>query len=448
VVATSQPLAAEAGLEILRKGGNAIDAAVATAAVLSVVEPMMVGPAGDLFAIVYLARENKLYVLNSSGSAPTGLTPARLTSLGYALDPADFGPGSGMPQGGILPVTVPGTVWGWDALLTRFGTRTFKETLQSAVDHAEHGFPVSERIAWDWELPKALPPTPSDPRGCCTQLDPVSVETWYVNGKPPVPGQVFRNPGLARTFRVLQKRGRAGFYEGEVARAIVARSTELGGTMTLADLASFRGEWVEPARSTFKGYDIYTLPPPAQTWAAGEMLNILEACVPRWAPGQSLASLGPADPRYWHFMVEAKKLAYADLIAHNADPNFAQVPLARLLSTGHAASLCGKVDPAHASATSAAEAPEGHGDTIVLTTADRHGNMVAMVNSLFDAFGSGVTVPGWGFALHNRGSLFTLRPGSPNLLAPGKRPFNTLSAGFVMRDNRPVMTVTQQKMRA
>ena len=442
MVATSQPLAAQAGLDILKKGGNAIDAAVATAAALSVVEPMNVGPAGDLFAILYIARENKLYTLNASGKAPTGATLQHLNALGYSWDPANWGPGSGMPPGGILETTVPGAAWGWDEVQHRFGTLTFKETLQTAIDYADQGFPVSERIANDWRLPKGLGPTPANPRGCCTELDPDAITTWYVNGHPPAAGDIFRNPGLARTLRILQQQGRDGFYKGEIARAIVEKSTALGGTMTLDDLANYTGEWTTAARTNHRGYDVFTLPPPAQTWATDEILNILDACVPQWAPGQTLASLGPANPKYWHFVVEAKKLAFTDLFAYNADPTFAPVPLDRLLSKAHAESLCSKVDPNRASGTASGARVESSGDTIVLSTADRWGNMVAWVNSLYNGFGSGVVVPGYGVTLHNRGGLFTLDPKSPNVIGPHKRPFNTLSAGFVMRNDRPLMTVT------
>jgi gamma-glutamyltranspeptidase/glutathione hydrolase len=442
IVATSQPLAAQAGLEILRRGGNAIDAAVATSAVLSVVEPMNVGPAGDLFALIYVARENKVYALNASGTAPSGQTPDRMRSLGYVWDAANWGPGSGMPGAGILTVTVPGSVWGWDEVLRRFGTMTLKETLQPAIDYAEEGFPVSERVARDWRLPRGLPPTKGDPRKCCTEVDPDSIAAWYIDGRPPAAGQIHRNPDLARTFRVLQEQGRDGFYKGEIARALIEKSTALGGTMTLADLASYAGEWVAPATTTYQGNEVFTLPPPAQTWATGEILNILEACVPVWMPGRTLSAMGPASPTYWHLMVEAKKLAFGDLLAHNADPNFAAVPLERLLSKAHARSLCGKVNPARAAATSAGRNVDSGGDTIVLTAADRAGNMVAWVNSLYGSFGSGLTVPGYAVTLHNRGGLFTLDPKSPNLVAPGKRPFNTLSAGFVMRGGRPLMAVT------
>jgi gamma-glutamyltranspeptidase / glutathione hydrolase len=437
LVATSQPLAAQAGLSVLQQGGNAVDAAVATAAVLSVTEPMSVGVASDLFAIIYVAKERKVYVLNASGTAPSGATVDHFNSLGYRANPKDWGPGSGMPPRGIVTVTVPGTVWGWEEALKRFGTRTFKEVLEPAVVYAEEGFPVSERIANDWNLPKALPL-----RACCTEMDPDSVRTWYIDGKPPLPGQVFRNPGLARTLRLLQAGGRDAFYKGELAKAIVAKSTALGGTMTLDDLAGFRGEWVEAATGDYHGYEVFELPPPSQAWAAIEMLKILEVCVPVWAPGQTLASLGPASPKYWHLIIEAKKLAYADLITHNADPHSGTVPVANLLARTHAASLCGKIDPNRASSTGPVGKANGDGDTIVLSAADRWGNMVSWVNSNYASFGSGITVPGTGFVLHNRGALFSLDPKSPNAIAPQKRPFNTLSAGFVMQSGRPLMTIT------
>jgi gamma-glutamyltranspeptidase/glutathione hydrolase len=437
MVVTSQPLAAQVGLQILKQGGNAIDAAVATAATLNLMEPMMVGMGGDLFAVIYVAKEHKLYVLNASGMAPTGASIKHFNDLGYKWNSANWGPGSGMPLHGILTVTVPGAVWGWDAVLKRFGTLTFREVLQPAIDYAEEGFPVTERIAHDWQLPSALPL-----KGCCNKLDTDSVRTWLIAGQPPKPGQVFRNPDLARSLRLLQQQGADVFYRGEIARAIVAKSKALGGTMTLQDLAGYHGEWVEPAVTRYHGHDVYELPPPSQAWATDEILNILEACVPQWAPGQSLASLGPRSAKYWHLMVEAKKLAYRDLYRFNADPDFATIPIDRLLSKSYAASLCSKVDPEHASSPGPRGPGQDLGDTIVLSTADQQGNMVSWVNSNFDAFGSGLTVPGYGFILHNRGGLFTLDPKSPNAIAPHKRPFNTLSAGFVMHGGQPEMTVT------
>ncbi|HTT01465.1 MAG TPA: gamma-glutamyltransferase family protein [Steroidobacteraceae bacterium] len=437
MVVTSQPLAAQAGLQVLRRGGNAIDAAVATAAALNVTEPMMTGIGGDLFAMIYVAKEHKLYVLNASGTAPSGATLAHFESLGYRRDPENWGPGSGMPTYGILPVTVPGAVWGWSEVLKRFGKLTFKEVLAPAIDYATHGFPVSERIAHDWQLPNALPL-----RGCCQQPDPDSLKVWYLAGKPPTPGQIFRNPDLAHTFWLLQQGGRDVFYKGEIARAIVAKSSALGGTMTNADLANYHGEWVEPASLAYHGFEVLELPPPSQAWAAEEILSILQTCLPKWTPRQTLASLGPTNPRYWHVLVEAKKLAYADLFAYNADPNFSHVPYERLISSAHAASLCGKVDLQHASVPARTGIADAIGDTIVLSTADREGNMVSWVNSNYSEFGSGITVPGYGFILHDRGALFSLDGHSPNAIAPGKRPFNTLSAGFVFRDEQPVMTVT------
>jgi gamma-glutamyltranspeptidase/glutathione hydrolase len=435
MVVTSQPLAAQAGLRILMQGGNAVDAAVATAATLNVVEPMMEGMGGDLFAIVYIAKGHRFYVLNASGKAPSGATLARFNALGYKYDPANWGPSSGMPPGGILDVTVPGAAWGWDELLRRFGTMHFDRVLAPAIDYAQNGYPVSERIATEWRLPDALPL-----RGCCTTLDPDSVRTWYVNGVPPAAGQIFHNRDLAKSLRLLAKFGRDVFYRGEIARAIVAKSRALGGTMTLADLASYRGEWTQPLDTVYHGAHLLELPPPSQGFAANEALNILAQCVPKLVPGQSLASLGPANAEYWHLLVEAKKLAYADLYRYNADPDAVRVPLSRLLSNSYAASLCGKIDAQHASAPVAGP-DSGIGDTIVLSTADRWGNMVSWVNSNYDEFGSGITVPGYGFILHDRGALFTLNPKSPNVIAPHKRPFNTLAAGFIVRGGRPLMTL-------
>jgi gamma-glutamyltranspeptidase/glutathione hydrolase len=432
MVTTSQPLAAQAGLRILMQGGNAIDAAVATAAALNVTEPMNVGFGGDLFAIVYIAKEHRVHVLDASGTAPSGATLARMHELGYTYDPEDWGPGSGMPSGGILTVTVPGAAWGWDEVLRRYGTMNFSRVLAPAIDYGRNGFPVSERIAREWVLSDALPL-----RACCTRLDPDSVATWYVGGAPPVEGQNFRNPQLAHTLALLGEHGRDIFYRGEIAHAIVAKSRELGGTMTLADLAAYHGVWTDPVRTTYHGYDVMELPPPSQGFATNEALNILQACVPKLAPGETLASLGPANALYWHLLVEAKKLAYADLYAYNADPRFAPIPLARLLSDAYAASLCEKIDPARASSIEPPGGPGGAGDTIVLSTADRWGNMVSWVNSNYDEFGSGITVPGYGFILHNRGALFTLDPNSPNVIAPHKRPFNTLCAAFVMHGGKP-----------
>ena len=445
MVSTVQPLAAQAGLSMLMKGGNAIDAAVAAAATLNVTYPANVGIAGDLFVIVYIAKENKIYQLNASGIAPSGATLAHMNELGYHWNPANFGPGSGMPGGGITTVTVPGSLWGWQAVLDRFGTMTFKDVLQPAIDYAENGFPITEEIADGWGLKNALGPVPSSAANCCTQRDPDTVATYFINGKRPDVGTIFRNPDLAHTFRLIQDQGRDVFYKGEIAQAIVKKSNAVGGTMTLADLANYKGEWVTPASTTYHGdFGIYTTFAPSQAWGIVEEMNVLEACVPLWYPGQTLASMGPADPHFWHALIETKKAVYGDVYAYNADPDVVKVPVATLTSKAHAASLCSKVDPNHASATGPVVPTDlDRGDTIYLTTADRWGNMVSWINSNFAGWGSGLTVPGYGFILHNRGGLFTLDPKSPNVIAPHKRPYNTLSAVFVTKDGVPLLTTGQ-----
>jgi len=443
MVTTSQALAAEAGMGILQQGGNAIDAAVAAAAVLNLIEPTSTGVGADVFAVIYIASENKLHFLNASGTAPTGATLQRYNSLGYFWNPTNFAFGSGMPRG-ILSVTVPGAAWGWGEMLLKYGKFSFKETLQPAIDLAETGVPIQERVA-GFNPPNALGPIPSSPANCCTQKDPDSVAVWQpfkdANGNPrgPALGEAFQNPDLAHTFRLMQKYGRDVFYKGEIAQAIVAKSNALGGTMTLDDLANYKGQWVQGATTNYHGYDVWELPPPSQAWNTLEILNILEVCVPQWAPGQTLASLGPASPMYWHLMIEAKKLGYADLTFYNADPDFETVPLTKLLSKSYAATLCHKVSPTQASTTQ--PGPADIGGTIVMSTADRWGNMVAFVNSNWGGFGSGITVPGFGFLLHNRAQQFTLDPNSPNLIEPHKRPYNTLASGFVMKDGKPLMTI-------
>ena len=439
MVTTVQPLAAQAGLRILQQGGNAIDAAVAAAAALNVVYPANTGIGGDLFAIIYVAKEKKIYQLNASGIAPSGLTLAHMNALGYKANPANFGPGSGMPSGGILTVTVPGSLWGWQEALTRFGTKTFKEVLQPAIDYADQGFPLSEEIASGWRMKNALPL-----QNCCKEVDPDSVKTFYIDGKRPAAGTIFRNPDLAKTFRLIQQQGRDVFYKGEVARAIVAKSTSIGGTMTLEDLANYRGEWVTPASTTYHDrFTVYGTTAPSQAWGIVEEMNVLEQCVPKWYPGQTLASLGPANPLFWHALVEAKKAVYADLYSRNADPNAVSVPIATLTSKPHAVSLCDKVNPTRASSTGTSNIDSGAGDTIYLAAADRWGNMVSWINSNFAGWGSGITVPGYGFILHNRGGLFTLDPRSANVIAPQKRPYNTLSAVLVTQNGQPFLVTGQ-----
>jgi gamma-glutamyltranspeptidase/glutathione hydrolase len=414
MVATSQPLAAQAGLQILKSGGNAMDAAVATAAVLNVVEPGGAGLGGDVFVIAWLAKEEKLVALNGSGRAAAGATPRHLAGRGSTQQ---------MPQHGIDSATIPGAVDAWHALLERAGTLTFKELLQPAADLAEQGFAVSERIHNDWISGAEV-----------LSADPDSVKTYLIDGKPPAAYSAFRNPELARALRVLQVQGRDAFYEGEIASAILTKSRALGGTFTAADLANTQADWVSPIGTNYHGYDVFEFPPSTQGFAVLEMLNILEVCAPEL--GINLAALGPQSALYWHVLVEAKKLAYADLYAYNADPQFSLVPIEKLISKAYAAEQCRRIDLHRASVPEAKGDPVG--GTVYLVTADRWGNMVSFIYSIYATFGSGITVPGYGFVMNNRGALFSLDPRSPNLIAPGKRPFHTLLPGFVMKDGRPL----------
>lgn len=421
VVSTSHPLAAQAGLRILQQGGNAIDAAVATAAVLNVVEPASAGIGGDMFALVYVAKEHRLIGINASGWSATGLTPALLKSRGYDAH-------TGMPEFGILTADVPGAVDGWDQLLHRAGTMDFKTVLQPAVDLATDGFPWSERVAAEM----------ADTYTYNTQVksDPDSLATYYPHGQLPAAGVVFRNPALAHAFRLIQQQGRDAFYKGDIARAIVAKSAALGGTMTLQDLADYHAEWVTPLTTNYHGFDVYELPPNGQGFAVLEELNILETCVPKL--GFDLAQLGPTSPEYWHLLVEVKKLVFDDLDRYNADPRFAGVPVEKLISKAYAATLCARIDPRHATAPATKRAQQG--GTVYLTTADRWGNMVSLIYSVYDSLGSGVTVPGFGFVLQDRGALFSLDPASPNIIAPRKRPFHTIIPAFVMKDGEPLLS--------
>ncbi len=416
LVATSDPLAAQAGLDILRQGGNAIDAAVATGAVLDVTSQNDTGIGGDLFALVYVAKDKKLYALNSGGWAPNGWTPEFFTkTLGV----------KSVPGNGVNAATVPGAISGYDALLKRFGTLGFKETFERAARLAEDGWGLAERRH-------------SDLKNATNGLrnDPDSTETFLVDGQTPALYSIVRNPGLAKALRLIQAQGRDAFYRGPIADAIVAKVQANKGVMTKADLGEFQSEWIDPISTNYHGYDVFELPPPGQGFAALEMLNILEVCVPKF--GTSLAALGPSDPQYWHYLVEAKKLAYSDLHAKNGDPMFAKVPVKELLSKPYAASMCDKIDPNAAAKPAVAGGREG--GTIYLTTADRWGNMVSLIHSVFGVYGSRATVPPYGFVLHNRGSAFSLNASSPNVVAPHKRPFHTIIAGFVMRDGQPLMT--------
>ena len=416
IVATSDTLAAQAGLEILQAGGNAVDAAVAAGAVLDVTSQNDTGIAGDLFALVYVAQENKLYALNSAGWAPAGWTPEFFKN--------DLGLDS-VPGSGVNAATVPGAISGYDALLSRFGTLGFQETFERAARIAEEGWGQGERRHRDL--------VSSEQR---LQNDDYSSEVFLENGKAPDLYKILRNPDLARALRLIQKDGRDAFYRGPIGDALIARVQKGGGVMTHADLAEFESEWVEPISTNYHGFDVFQLPPPGQGWAGLEMLNILEVCAPYH--GLNLTTLGPSNPDYWHLMVEAKKLAYSDLQAYNGDPLFVDVPLEKLLDKSYAENLCSRIDMDRASEPSVKGGLDG--GTIYLTTADRWGNMVSFIHSIFSVYGSGVTIPPYGMVLHNRGVAFSLDADSPNVVEPRKRPFHSIIAGFVMRNGEPLMT--------
>jgi gamma-glutamyltranspeptidase/glutathione hydrolase len=415
VAATSNPLATAAAERILLKGGNAVDAAVAASATLGAVEPMSTGMGGDLFAIIWSAKDKKLYSLASSGWAPKAWTVDYFTdTLGVDR----------VPSSGINSAVVPGTVSGWDALLKRFGSMGFKEVLEPAASYAEDGFPLHERMHGQW-------------RSAATALsrDADSAKTWLPGGQAPAMYSVFRNPDMAHTLRLIQKKGRDAFYKGDIAKAIVEKSRTAGGVIAMDDLAKYQSEWVTPLSTEYHGYEVHQLPPPGQGFAALEMLNILEVCAPRL--GLNLAELGPRDPQYWHLLIEAKKLAYSDLHRYNADPKFTKPPLDRLLTKDYAATLCEKIDPDQARPVEVNGSDLG--STVYFATADRWGNMVSLVNSNYSDFGSKVTVPGHGFVLANRGSGFTLDKAHPNVVEPRKRPFITIIASFITKDRQPVM---------
>jgi gamma-glutamyltranspeptidase/glutathione hydrolase len=404
VVSAENPLAAQAGASVLAHGGNAVDAAVATNAAMGVIEPMMNGIGGDLFAIVYDAKTGNLYGLNASGWAPAGLSIEFLKSKGI----------SKMPQAGIQSVTVPGAVDGWSKLLARFGTRKFSEVLAPAIYYAREGFPVPEWDAAYWVEEVDL-----------LKQDKNAAATYLPVSRAPRVGEIFRNPDLARSLEAIASGGRDAYYKGESAKSIVALSATLGGTMTLEDLADYSSEWVEPIATTYHGWTVYEIPPNGQGIAALEMLNIMEQF--------SLAQFGHNSTDALHAMIEAKKLAYADMYRYVADPKFSQVPVQGMLSKEYAAQRAKLVDMAKANCDVLPGEPQlaTSGDTTYLTVTDGDGNMVSLIQSNYSAFGSGLVADGTGFALQNRGGLFSLDPNSPNKLAGHKRPLHTIIPGFM-----------------
>lgn len=411
IVAAESPLAAQAGAQILAQGGNAVDAAVATNAAMGVLEPMMNGMGGDLFAIVYESKTGKLYGLNASGWAPAGLSIGFLKSKGIHE----------MPVSGIQSVTVPGAVDGWSKLLSRFGTKNFSEVLAPAIYYAREGFPVPELDAAYWHDTVPL-----------LEQNKNASATFLIDGRAPSVGEVFRNPDLAHSLELVASGGRDAFYKGEIAKRIVTSSTRLGGTMTLADLAAYSSEWVEPISTTYHGWTVYEIPPNGQGIAALEMLNMME--------NFPLAKFGHNSANALQVMIEAKKLAYADLLRYIADPRFARVPVAGLLSKQYAAQRAKSIDMEKANCNVPPGKPSfsPKGDTTYLTVVDRQGDMVSLIQSNFLAFGSGVVADGTGFVLQNRGGLFSFDPDSPNHLAGRKRPLHTILPGFMTNNKERI----------
>lgn len=404
VVATSQPLASAAGLEVLRQGGNAVDAAVAAAAVLSVTEPHMTGIGGDIFAIVWLAGEKKLVALNASGRAGSLMTRETLEARGFRA-------GS---QQGVMSITVPGALAGWDMLVRTHGRRTLAQALQPAIQYARDGFPVSPIIADQWADQTEF-----------LNRDSAAAATYLPGGRAPKAGEWFRNPDLARTLQEIAGKGIGTFYGGELGQRIVAHLSSLNGFITLDDLRKNKPDWVTPISVPFNGYRVWELPPNNQGIAALEMLRILEP--------YDLKAMGHNSPTYLHHLIEAKKLAYADLDRFVGDADHLDMPAEAMLTDEFIAERRSHLNPNVAQERVDPGPARTKSETIYLTVADAEGNMVSFINSIYDYFGSGVVVPGTGFALHNRGAGFTLTPGFPNTVAPGKRPFHTLIPGFVTR---------------
>jgi gamma-glutamyltranspeptidase/glutathione hydrolase len=407
-VGTSQPLATGAALRVLESGGNAFDAAVAAAAVLNVTEPYMTGIGGDMFAIAWSAKEGRLVGLDASGRAGSKASPEALLAEG-----ADE-----VPYQGPRSITVPGALSGWDALLRSYGTLTLAQALEPAIRIAEEGFPVTPIIARDWRNTADL-----------LRQNAGASATFLPDGEAPRAGQWFRNPDLARTFRRIAANGAAELYGGPLGREIVEGLDSLGGWLTLDDLKAQQVRWVEPLSMDYKGYTLWELPPAGQGIAALQMLKMLE--------GFDLKAMGHNSAPYLHTLIEAKKLAYADLAGHVADPDFMKVTPRHLLDTAYLRRRAALIDPARAADRPAPGAFATDSETIYLSVADAEGNMVSFICSIFEYFGSGVVVPGTGFALQNRGAGFTLEAGHPNRLAPGKRPFHTIIPAFVTKDGQP-----------
>ncbi len=439
IVCTSVPAATEVGIDILKRGGSAVDAAIAANATLGLMEPVSNGIGGDLFAIVYSAKENKLYGINGSGRSPAGLSYDQMKAELAKLHRETI------PPTGMLPISVPGTVDAWAELHKRFGKLKLSDDLAPAIRYAEEGFPVTELIAYYWAFGPRL----------YKGLPGAFLETYTLDGKgrTPAKGDIFKNPDLANTLRLIGEKGRDVFYKGEIADKIDNFMQANGGFLRKADFEKHTSTWVDPVSTSYRGYDVFELPPNGQGIAALQILNILE--------GFDLRAMGRNSPETVHTMIEAKKIAWADRAKFYADPAFAKIPLAGLLSKKYAAERRKLIDPNHAAKSVSAGSVEAgvspanpktaqptrlplqarsaldQGDTIYLCTADDEGNMVSLIQSNYRGMGSGIVVPGLGFMFQDRGELFSMDPNHANVYAPGKRPFHTIIPGFVMKDGKP-----------
>jgi gamma-glutamyltranspeptidase/glutathione hydrolase len=412
MAATSQPLATQVAIDILKAGGNAIDAAIAANAVIGLMEPTGNGIGGDLFAIVWDAESGTLYGLNGSGRSPKSLTKDYFKKQNLER----------IPPYGPLPVSVPGCVDGWFSLHERFGSLDMSTILEPAIRYAEQGFPVSEVIAYYWK-------NGAESR----QKYPEFKRIFMPDGKAPEKGEIFRNPDLANTLRMIADGGREVFYKGEVARKIDAYMKRVGGFLSYEDLTEHQSEWVEPVSTNYRGYDIWELPPNGQGIAALQILNILE--------GYDLSAMGFGSTEYLHYFLEAKKLAFEDRAKYYADPAFNDIPVEWLISEEYAAQRRALIDPNKAAKRYAAGNPVlEKGDTIYLTVADSKGNMVSLIQSNYWGFGSGMCPDSLGFCFQNRGMLFTVEEGHFNSYAPGKRPFHTIIPAFITKDGEPLMS--------
>src|SRR3984893_11475066 len=415
MVCTSVPAATQVGIDILKRGGNAVDAAIAVNATLGLMEPVSNGVGGDLFAIVYSAKENKLYGINGSGRSPLGLSYDQMKAELAKLKRDKI------PPIGMLPISVPGTVDAWAELHKKFGKLKLSDDLAPAIRYAEEGCPVTDLIAHYWAFgPRIYKGFPG-----------AFLETYTLDGKgrTPAKGDIFKNPALANTLRLIGEKGRDAYYKGEIADKIDKFMAENGGFLRKVDIEKHTSTWVDPVSVNYRGYDVFELPPNGQGIATLQMLNVLE--------GFDLRAMGFNSAATLHAMVEAKKLAWADRAKFYADPAFSKLPLAGLLSKPYAAERRKLIDPEHAARKVAPGNPAlKDGDTIYLCTADDEGNMVSLIQSNYRGMGSGIVVPGLGFMFQDRGELFSLEPGHANVYAPGKRPFHTIIPGFVMKDQK------------